>query len=567
MRGFWKHGPSIVLLAMVLMALSYIGIIIANDFNVRREGVRTEIRNGLEDFVAATESYFATYEAVVSAVAETDCVRGRGAVPCGDLFFRLNGRFPHILNFAAIGRDGRFFASGQPFPASGPPDTSNLPFFTTLAKGDRGLYVMDPHRGPVSGELVTGLSIPLRNMFGAFDGLVGVSLKFQELEGIWNRVKPGSDVGIVIFDRHRSLIFSTPEAQGVARLGEAERRQLLDRLSEGEGVVTFVANSWVFRSATVAGNDWVVAALHPGPYGIANYLRDTAVLPQLLFPTVLLGLLGLLLSYREWRQMFALEALVMDRTSELMQVNADLKRSNRELGHSVAELETFAWVASHDLREPLRTISTYVTLLERRYGEQLDEDGRTFILYARSAAQRMNDLVLDLLDYVKVGSASGLITPVEVEVLARQVIDDLGDLISRTGATVRILPPLPSLFLCESDLTRLLLNLISNGIKYCHPDRLPVVTVAADLGAEGWVFRVEDNGIGIDPQYFDKIFVLFQRLNPVKETSGTGIGLTVCRKIVNRYGGRIWVESEQGQGSRFLFTLPDTVLPDTLPRA
>lgn len=567
MRGFWKHGPSIVLLAMVLMALSYVGIIIANDFNVRREGVRTEIRNGLEGFVAATESYFATYEAVVSAVAETDCVRGRGAVPCGDLFFRLNNRFPHIANFAAIGHDGRFFASGQPFPVSGPPDASGLAFFTALAKGDRGLYVMDPHKGPVSGEMVTGLSIPLRTQLGAFDGLVGVSLKFQELEGIWSRVKPGSDVGIVIFDRHRSLIFSTPEAQRVAHLGEAQRRQLLDRLSEGEGAVTFGANSWVFRSATVAGNDWVVAALHPGPYGITNYLRDTAVLPQLLFPTVLLGLLGLLLSYREWRQMFALEALVMERTSELMQVNADLKRSNRELGQSVAELETFAWVASHDLREPLRTISTYVTLLERRYGEQLDEDGRTFILYARSAAQRMNDLVLDLLDYVKVGSASGLITPVEVEVLARQVIDDLGDLISRTGACVRIIPPLPSLFLCESDLTRLLLNLITNGIKYHHPDRPPVVTVAADLGAEGWTFRVEDNGIGIDPEYFDKIFVLFQRLNPVRETSGTGIGLTVCRKIVNRYGGRIWVESDQGQGSRFLFTLPDAAVPDTLPSA
>jgi len=287
----------------------------------------------------------------------------------------------------------------------------------------------------------------------------------------------------------------------------------------------------------------------------------------LLVPVVLLGVLGLVLSLRDWRQMFALERQVMERTAELTQANADLKRSNRDMAPTVAELETFAWVASHDLREPLRTISSYVTMLERRYGERLDEDGRQFVAYARDGAQRMNDLVLDLLEYVDAGGPGGQVRLVEVEAVARRALRDLDGLTASSGGVATVRPPMPSLLLCESDLARLFTNLVANAIKYRHPERPPEVTLAAEWGEAGWVFSVTDNGIGVEPQYFEKTFQLFQRLDPKADTEGTGIGLAICRKVVGRYGGRIWVESEPGKGSRFLFTLPDAVPADALPVA
>lgn len=567
MRGIWKYGQSVVLLATIIMAIGYAGIIVVSDFNVRSDGVRAEVRSSLEDFVAATEAYFASYEAVIAAVGETICVRGRGQANCGDLFSRLNHRFPNVVNFAAIDRDGRFFASGQPFPASGPPDASNYPFFAALAKEDRHLYVMDPHKGPVSGELVTGLVLPLKDSDGKFDGVAGVSLRFAELQGIWARIKPMSDVGIIIFDRRRALIFSSPEAQAVAEASDEDRARLFDSLAATEGSVRVGGKSWVFRRTQAAGNDWIIAAIHPGPYDFANYLRDTSVLPKLLVPVMLLGLLGLVLSVRDWRQRFALERQVMERTAELTQANADLRRSNRDMAVAMAEMETFTWVASHDLREPLRAVSTYVTMLERRYGDRLDDDGRQFVAYAREGAQRMNDLVLDLLEYVGVGGPGGQIKLVDVEAVARQALRDLEALRVSTGCVATVRSPMPSLLMSESDLVRLFTNLVVNAITYRHPERPPEVALAAEWGDAGWVFSVADNGIGIEPQYFEKIFQLFQRLDPRADAESTGIGLAVCRKVVDRYGGRIWVESEPGTGSRFLFTLPDAMPADASPVA
>ncbi|MBI3444674.1 MAG: GHKL domain-containing protein [Magnetospirillum sp.] len=570
MPGIWKHGPSLALLALVLMALSYVGIIVVGDFERRIESNRSEIRSGLNDFVVATDAYFETYEAVVGTVAETDCVRNRGlgGESCAELFSRLNRHFFRIVNFAAIDGRGRFFASGTPFPPSGPPDASAFPFFQEMAKGNRALYVMDPHRGPVTGEAVTGFVLPLYDQNHSFDGVIGVSLRFQELETIWRKAKPNGNVGLLVFDRHGEVIFTGGENQPAQRLSQDEQHHLFNRLQHDEGVVEIGSQSYIFRSSRVAGNDWLAVAILPGPYGIKTYLRDTAALPQLLLPTLVLAFLAFFLSYRDWRNIFALEEQVVTRTAELLQANAEMKRANRDLAHTVAELETFAWVASHDLREPLRTVSAYVSMIEKRYGGMLDEDGRTFIAYARDGAKRMNDLVLDLLDYVKVGRDDGPRSHVQTGNAIALVLGDLHNLVERAGAMVRIDPTLPAiLFINEGDLTRLFLNLLENAIKFRHPEREPVIVISAHPEPEGLVFQVEDNGIGIEAEYYDKIFTLFQRLDPGNEGGGTGIGLTVCRKIVGRYGGRIWVESQTGTGSRFRFTLPDAIPPDTIPFA
>ncbi|MBI5163544.1 MAG: GHKL domain-containing protein [Magnetospirillum sp.] len=261
-------------------------------------------------------------------------------------------------------------------------------------------------------------------------------------------------------------------------------------------------------------------------------------------------------------QSLSLAALVVTlrgRNRALLALDAEKRRvarDARELERRNEELEMVAYAASHDLREPLRTVSTYVTLIERRFGDRLDDDGRAFIAFARDAAKRSNRLVLDLLEYSLAGRSGAAPRPVEIGAAVAAATEALRGSIARTGATVTA-SALPTLVLCHDDVVRLLQNLIDNAISHRHPDRPPEVEVSARREDETWVFCVADNGMGIDPAYFDKVFVLFQRLDPHRSGDGTGIGLTVCRKIVGKYGGRIWVESVPGQGSRFLFTLPE----------
>lgn len=254
----------------------------------------------------------------------------------------------------------------------------------------------------------------------------------------------------------------------------------------------------------------------------------------------------------------ALAALEGERR-RVAQQSVELRASLKDLARRNEELEVFAYVAAHDLREPLRTVSTYVTLLERRLGDTLDTDGRTFIGFAREAARRLNRLVLDLLDYTRAGRSDEVPRLVETRAMVAAVVAGLESVAAEAGAWVTVDENLPPLVVCEGDLRSLFRNLIDNALKYRDPDRAPVVGISAHREDDGWTFRVSDNGEGIDPQYFAKIFVLFQRLTPRENSDGTGIGLGICRKIVEKYGGRIWVESTPGEGSRFLFTLPDAV--------
>lgn len=256
-----------------------------------------------------------------------------------------------------------------------------------------------------------------------------------------------------------------------------------------------------------------------------------------------------------------LDERVRQRTEELQAANRDLNASLKDLARRNEELETFAYVSSHDLREPLRTVSTYVTMLERRYADKLDEDGRTFIGFARAAAKRLDQLVLDLLEYARAGRSDEPPRLTDSRAVAQAVAAGLGQLVAETNAQVTIADAMPSVLVCEDDLFRLFQNLIDNAVKYRHPDRRPAIEVSARCEDGEWVFCVSDNGQGIEPQYFDKVFVLFQRLDTTGIPSGTGIGLSVCRKIVDKYGGRIWVDSRPGDGSRFLFTLPDATAP------
>lgn len=234
----------------------------------------------------------------------------------------------------------------------------------------------------------------------------------------------------------------------------------------------------------------------------------------------------------------------------------ELQRSNLNLERSNAELEEFAYIASHDLQTPLRNIASFSQLLERRYQGQLDQEGREFIDFIVTNATRMSGLIQDLLAYARVSRAEASPPPVDAAVVLQQVLADLGPQISATDGRVEA-GPLPWVATSPHQLSSLFTNLIENALKYHHPGRPPEITVTAEPDNGGfWHFRVTDNGIGIAREHWVQIFAIFQRLHTVDSYPGNGVGLALCRRMVHRWGGTIWVESVPGEGSTFHFTAP-----------
>lgn len=229
---------------------------------------------------------------------------------------------------------------------------------------------------------------------------------------------------------------------------------------------------------------------------------------------------------------------------------AELKRSNDELEH-------FAYVASHDLQEPLRMVASYTQLLAKRYIGRLDSDADEFIAYAVDGSNRMQAMIQDLLLYSRAGATSKVLREISSEDALQEALANLHAAIEESGAIVTH-DSLPDLTTDNTQLVQVFQNLIGNGIKY-RGAAPPRVHVSASKGNNEWIFSVRDNGLGIDPQYFERIFVLFQRLHGREEFAGTGIGLAICKKMLGRLGGRIWVESQPDQGSTFYFALPEGV--------
>lgn len=231
-----------------------------------------------------------------------------------------------------------------------------------------------------------------------------------------------------------------------------------------------------------------------------------------------------------------------------------LAEQARELARSNSELQEFAYVASHDLQEPLRAVAGCVEIIRRRYQGKLDARADEVITHAVEGATRMQNLINDLLAYSRIGSRDHRLEPTDCQAILDAVLANLEVPISESGAVVTR-DELPTIYADPGQLIQLFQNLISNAIKF-RSDRKPEIHVSAKKQNREWIFAVSDNGIGIAPDYFERIFRIFQRLHARNEYPGTGIGLAICKRVVERHGGRIWVESEPGHGTIFYFTFP-----------
>jgi light-regulated signal transduction histidine kinase (bacteriophytochrome) len=247
--------------------------------------------------------------------------------------------------------------------------------------------------------------------------------------------------------------------------------------------------------------------------------------------------------------------------TEFRQAREELVRRTNELSRSNRELEQFAYVASHDLQEPLRMVASYTQLIAQRYREKLDADADEFIGYVVDGATRMQALINDLLTLSRVSTRDTAFDKIDSKAALDKALGNLKLAIEETGARI-VCGSLPMLNADGTQLTQLFQNLIGNAIKF-RGDNPPCIEIGAEQQDEEWVFHVRDNGIGIAPEYFERIFLLFQRLHGRHEYPGTGIGLTLCKKIVERHGGRIWIASEQGKGTTFYFAIPTS--PSQMP--
>ena len=454
-------------------------------------------------------------------------------------------------------------------PAAGGIDSIPEALFETVRETRQ--VQLDVIRGsPESDDAAAILfSAPLDDPRGDFHGVVTSRMPLEHLRAILEQkdgVQEEDEAvdwllldrdGRVLLQKHRPT--PSPVPLQSASLKEVihgrDRNGFLEDVRERDGtpVVTGFARTGGYRD--FAGFGWIVLVQldRAQAYAPINKLVWMVGLTGLLIIAPLTGF-GVVISRKLARE-----------RQDLLEARQKLEKSITELARSNSDLQQFAYVASHDLQEPLRMVASYTQLLGKRYKGRLDEDADEFIAYAVNGASRMQALIQDLLAFSRVDSQGQRFEPTSVETLLGYALDNLKGAIEEAGAVITH-DPLPAVMADERQFLHLLQNLLSNALKFRGPEPPRIHLSAERLGGE-WLFSVRDNGIGIDPQYGERIFILFQRLHTNAEYPGTGIGLALCKKIVERHGGRIWMESRLGQGATFCFTVPDRAMPSSADAA
>ena len=249
-----------------------------------------------------------------------------------------------------------------------------------------------------------------------------------------------------------------------------------------------------------------------------------------------------------------LERKVSTGLAEIIQITKELAEKNQELNTANKQLENFAYTVSHDLQEPLRSINLFTQLLEQEYSEKLDEQAKEYMSYIMGSAIRMQTLIRDVLDYSRLGKEQQTYFDIDLNQLIKTVLIDLQGIIQETETEV-VIGDLPTVAVNPTEICQLLSNLISNAIKF-KGEQKPRIEIESQLQGDYWLFTVRDNGIGIEPQYQERVFEAFKRLHSQEQYSGSGVGLAICQKVIENHQGYIGVKSKLGEGSTFYFTLP-----------
>ena len=457
--------------------------------------------------------------------------------------------------------NGQLTAATDALPAQG---TQGLnPESFELVRRTGKVHFEDMRPSPASQrKMAIGFTAPIYGPKGEFRGVVVTRVPFENLQSIFEqegRLRYGELAydwllldreGTVLSEKHRpSNLNGNPvkidlpsQAQAVIHRDHPGFVQETHRRG-GNAVVTGYA--WTRGYANFPGFDWLV---------LFRLDRDQVYAPidRLIWMVGGIGLLVILplTGYGIW-----VSWELGREKNDLVEARQKLEESVSELGRSNADLQQFAYVASHDLQEPLRMVSSYTQLIARRYKGKLDADADEFIAFAVDGANRMQRLILDLLAYSRVNTAGRQFEPTAMETVLKAALNNLTNAVKESQAIITH-DPLPAVMGDDKQLAQLFQNLLSNAVKFggAQPPRIHISAKQAD---GEWLCSVRDHGIGIDPQYADRIFVIFQRLHTREEYPGTGIGLAICKKIVERHGGRIWVESELGKGATFYFTMRD----------
>lgn len=416
----------------------------------------------------------------------------------------------------------------------------------TAATSD-ALYLGQAEQDPASGRVVLPVARSVFDQNGRMRGAVAATIDIATFAALADDGNGGIQPSLAVYRQDGALLALYPRIDGEISRDQQTWRLLTTHLARA-AIGTFVTpgqeseKGRITSYRMVEARSLVVCASIDATQAMMPWRhRSLATLVTAALLLCLLVILVLVLA-REIRR---------DRTA-----SAALRAANRDLSRSNADLEQFAYVASHDLKEPLRNIASYVQLLQRRYHGRLDEDADTFIGYTVDGVRRMQMIINELLVYSRIGTGPLTRGMVQTGALVSAALADLKTAIAEAGAAIEIKGPLPVLVGDAGQLRSVFQNLISNGLKYRRDDIRPELTIAAQECGLVWQFTITDNGIGIDVQYHRQIFELFKRLHARDRYSGTGIGLAVCQRVIERHGGEIWVDSVPGQGASFCFTLP-----------
>lgn len=466
-----------------------------------------------------------------------------------------------------IDADGHVIAAtDSPAPSSTtilPPDALEFVRRTGTIYVHKIASTAGPARQPA-----VGFMAPIYGPGGTFRGAVASYVPIENLKTIFEqegRLRYGRDVydwllltrdGVIISEKHLvEGIAREPVKLDIPSVGRAAANRDQPGFVEethhrrGNSVVTGYASTRGYHN--FPGMDWIVLfrQTHEQVYAPIDRLLWTVGGVGLLVILPLTGF-GIWVSWQLGRE-----------RNTLLLTRQTLEKSVAELGRSNADLQQFAYVASHDLQEPLRMVSSYTQLIAKRYRGKLDADADEFIGYAVDGATRMQKLIQDLLAYSRLSTTAREFAPAPMGAVLNCALDNMVNAVKESQAVITH-DRLPTVRGDAQQLAHVFQNLLSNAIKFSG-NTPPRIHISARREEEEWRFAVRDEGIGIDPQYAGRIFVIFQRLHTRAEYPGTGIGLAICKKIIERHGGRIWVESELGKGATFWFSIPDPAKPPT----